>query len=282
MRARARRPVVVAAALPALAAGLLVASGCAGRPGDAPDQGESLVVYVPCPIAGSVRRAVAAYEAAAPGDKITIQVDKPLAILSAAQAERERPAAVITMGPVEMEALVAAGAVSADDVQVFAESRSPLVVVVPAKASPGLASAADLADPRVKKVYVEDGARSSLGVRSERALREAGLWESVAPKIVHPEPDAMVLSELLAGKADAAVVLKDCLLEGAKPGDGAPKTIRLIGELTDGQSAPTQYQAAPLARAPRAAVAREFVNFLASAEGREAFTGRVSEVDGGT
>jgi molybdate transport system substrate-binding protein len=98
-------------------------------------------------------------------------------------------------------------------------------------------------------------------------LEKLGLWPKIAPKVVRFDPDKNVVDQLVSGKADAAVVFKDCLFsEGAAP----PKTIRLAAELPADAYPPITYQAAAVKAAPRPEVARDFVDFLRSPGGQEA------------
>jgi len=73
------------------------------------------------------------------------------------------------------------------------------------------------------------------------------------------------------GRADAAVIFRDCLF--GESGGNPPKTIRIVGEIPQGDLPPILYRAAPLAQAPNPEVARRFVDFLVSKGGRKALEG---------
>jgi len=226
---------------------------------------------VPCVLSGPMQKVVAAYEEAEPGAAVSTRVDKPMAMLDAVPKARESAGVVVTLGDREMEALVAAGAVSAEEVKAFAVNTYLIVVVAAADAIPGVTDVSGLASPEVKAVAIEDPKRSSLGDRAQRALEGIGLWAAVEPKVVRLEPDAMVLGELMDGRADAAVIFRDCLF--GESGGNPPKTIRIVGEIPQGDLPPILYQAAPLAQAPNPEVARRFVDFLVSEGGNEALEG---------
>lgn len=247
-------------------------SGCGGPSRTAPKASPkppSLEVYAPCLLSIPIQRAVARFQQSHPGSEISVLVDKPLAQL-AEVSSTARPAGVaITLGEIEMNSLVAAGAVREEDVRSFGVNTYPIVAVAPAAPATGKpGSLKELASPGIKRIFIEDPARSSLGDRATQGLTEAGLWSAVSPKVVRPEPNAMILAELLAGKADAALVFKGCLFAEKGPQGAMPKTIRIIGELPAGSGPPIAYQAAPLANTPQ--LARDFVGFLLSPEARRA------------
>jgi molybdate transport system substrate-binding protein len=228
------------------------------------------MVYLPCVIAEPMAEVVATYAAAHPEVDVATDTDKPLSLVGRAERGHEGPAAIVTMGDVEMRWLVNEGAVEAADVRTIAINSYPLVVVAAAEGAPGAEGLADLAGPTVKRIYVEDPGQSTLGDRTVQGLKQLGLWDDVVPKVVRPDPNAMVLSELIAGKADAAVVFRDCLFGEGDSERSIPKTIRVIGEIPDGTYPRIPYQAAALRGTAHPEAARQFVEFLASPEGRYA------------
>jgi len=233
----------------------------------------SLDVYVPCMLSAPMQRVVARFQEQRSGVEISVLVDKPLAQLAKVESMSKAAGVAMTLGEIEMNALVAAGAVRRDDVKPFAVNTYQIVAVAPAGSAPKQSSALnELASSKIKRVFIEDPARSSLGDRATRGLQHAGLWSAVTGKVIRPQPDAMILAELLAGKADAAMVFKGCLFAEKGSGGAMPKTIRIVGELPSDSYPPIAYQAAPLAKTPNSAVAREFVEFLTSPAGQKALT----------
>ncbi len=228
----------------------------------------SLTLYLPCVLSGPLQKVAGAYQDSHSQVRVTTQIEKPLPLLSRALASRQETAVVITAGEVEMNYLAQAGAVDQAQVRAFAVNTFPLTVIAPAQAKQPLVTLGDLA--RAQRIYLEDPSRSTLGARAEQAFRRLGLWEEIASHIVAPEPDAMVLGELAAGKADAAVVFKDCLFAEGSTGGSPPPTIRIIADLPQDSYPPIHYQAAPLKSAPQPEVAEGFIDFLTSPQGAEA------------
>jgi len=81
-----------------------------------------------------------------------------------------------------------------------------LVIVVPAKDGLDIDEAADLANPRVKRLALADPAGVPAGTYARQFLEKAGLWESVSRKVVPTENVRAALAAVEAGNADAAIV----------------------------------------------------------------------------
>ncbi len=204
-----------------------------------------------------------AYQAFAPNTHVRLSTSKPLAMKEDVQAEHGRPGVAVTLGEVEMGMLAAAGAVEAGTAKPFARNTYRIAVIVPAD-DETTKSLADLT--KLKRLALEDPKQSTLGARAQQGFTKLGLWKKLAPKIVRFNPEQNVLSQLLDGKAEAAVVFRDCLFEGG----AAPRTIRVVGLLPETSYDPIVYQVAPLkAPAPTVKV-EDFVRFLTSPEGKAA------------
>jgi molybdate transport system substrate-binding protein len=264
---RERRGLRAGARLLAVALGIGLL-GC-GPAAQEVEQG-SILVLVPCVISAPMVQVAAAYRARHPGVEVKTETAKPLAQLAEAGGEGAAGSVIITMGDREMEWLVSAGAVDAADVRTIAVNTYPLVVIAAAEGAPGADELSDLAGPAVGSIYIEDPTRSSLGDRAIQALGQLGLWDGVAAKVVRPDPNAMVLGEVIAGKADAAVIFEDCIFAEGSTGRSVPKTLRVIGRIPADTHSPIPYQAAVLSGAEQPEAAREFVEFLATPSGREA------------
>lgn len=264
MRARAYCGALLACAV----AAALVTGGCGGAiaAGEAQAaeaaQAVTVTLYEPCVLGGPILRLIAAYQEKHPEIDIAPQTYKPSELPSKPMG----PAMVVTAGDVEMVVLVKQGLVARADVHTFATSSYSLAVIAAAKGAPGLKRTKDLAKRSVKRILIDDSSRSSLGAAAKQALTKQGLWGAVQRKVVIPAPGTMVLADLVAKKADAAVVFKDCLFETGKP----PKTIRIVGELPLGTFSPVPYQIALMGSDEGSGAARRFVDFLTGEEGKQA------------
>jgi molybdate transport system substrate-binding protein len=256
-----------------LIAACLLLAGCGGEPPEvASPQPVALTVYVPCVLSGPVLQIVSAYQSTHPGVEVQALVEKPMAMLSKVPGAQGGAAVAITTGELEMQSLIADGVVAPSDVETIALNTYGIVLLAAADGVPGVEGLEDVAAPDVARIYVEDPSKSSLGDRTEQSLRQLGLWEIAAPKVVHPQADAMLLGGLVAGEADLAFVFQGCWSDESGGESTVPKTLRLIGELPPDTYRPIEYKAAPLSGAVEAGPAREFVDFLLSPEGREALS----------
>lgn len=225
-------------------------------------QSVTVTLYEPCVLGGPMLRLIVAYQEQHPEIDIAPQTYKPNELPS----KPTGPAMVVTAGDVEMGVLVKQGLVARAEVHTFAMNSYPLAVIAAAEGAPGLKRTKDLAKRSVKRILIDDPSRSSLGAAARQALTKKGLWSAVQRKVVIPAPGTMVLADLVAKKADAAVVFKDCLFETGRP----PKTIRIVGELPLDLYSPIPYQIALMKGDGGSGAARQFVDFLTGEEGKAA------------
>jgi molybdenum ABC transporter molybdate-binding protein len=216
---------------------------------------EDFTLHAPCVIGSPIQRLLVAYQKARPEARVRVAPPvKPLAMLGPIQAEKTLPGVAVTLGEVEMQSFTKSGVVVASQARPLARNTYRLALIVPAE-DEATKTVSDVV--KLAHVAIEDPALSTLGARAQQAFTKLGLWPKLAPK---------VLSQLLEGKAEGAVVFEDCLLEGGS----APSTIRVVGTLPEDSYTPIVYQIAPVASPAPTQKVREFLDFLASPEGRRA------------
>lgn len=132
-----------------------------------------------------------------------------------------------------------------------------VVMIVPAQGGPAPARVQDLAAPGVKRVAIGKPATVPAGRYARQALEAAGAWSALEPKLVYADSVRQVLDYVARGEADAGFVYRtDAGLMKDK--------VRVV--LTATGHAPVTYPAAVVADTRQAALARDFVAFLAGAE----------------
>ena len=158
--------------------------------------------------------------------------------------------------------LVAAGL--ANEEIVYATGR--LVAYVPrgSPADVGARGLAALADPAVRRVAIANPALAPYGRAAEAALRGAGVYDAVRPKIVLGESVAQAAQLAHAGAVDAALLPASLVAapELAAAGAAFPIDPRL--------APPVPQSAAVLSAASEAGLARAFLAFVTGPGGRAA------------
>jgi molybdate transport system permease protein len=143
-----------------------------------------------------------------------------------------------------------------------------LAVVVPA-GSPGLEHPAELRG--VARLALA-GENVPAGRYAREALEQAGLWQTLAPRIVRGGSVRGTLEWVARAEADAGIVYRtDALVQPA---------VRVAFVFPAGSHRPIRYPAAVLARSARQADAAAFLDFAAGPRGRALFEAAGFLVDG--
>ncbi len=100
--------------------------------------------------------------------------------------------------------LAAKNAIITQTRALYAQGR---IVLVTARASgPRLADLRELASDRVRRVAIANPAHAPYGRAAEEALRSAGLWDALKPKLVYGENIRQALQYVETGAAEAGIV----------------------------------------------------------------------------
>jgi len=134
-----------------------------------------------------------------------------------------------------------------------------LVLIVPLQGGPPPASLQDLAAAPVRRIAVGKTATVPAGRYTRQALEAAGLWDALQPKFVPADSVRQVLDYVARGEVDAGFVYRT---------DAAVMRDRARTALTVAGHAPISYPVAVAADSRQPALARQFLEFLASAPAR--------------
>jgi molybdate transport system substrate-binding protein len=127
----------------------------------------------------------------------------------------------------------------------------------------------DLARPEVKRIAIADPRLAPYGLAAEQALRSAGLWERLQPRLVFAENIAQALQYAETGNVEAALVARSlCGQEG--------RWLLVPGELHE----PLDQALVVIQGSPRLEEARRFAAFLLGPEGRRILASYGYEVPG--
>jgi molybdate transport system substrate-binding protein len=136
-----------------------------------------------------------------------------------------------------------------------------LVVVVPREETTIVRSARDLT--KLRRLALAEPSSVPAGIYARRWLDQAGIWASVAPKVVPAENVRAALAAVEAGNADAAVVYRT---------DAAiSKRVRVAYAVPAADGPAIDYPFAVTSDAANAAAAKRFLGFLRSDAARVVF-----------
>jgi molybdate transport system substrate-binding protein len=117
-----------------------------------------------------------------------------------------------------------------------------------------------LADPAVKRLAIANPAHAPYGRAAEAALKKAGLWERVAPKVVLGENISQTAQFVQSGNADAAILALSLVLSPGMKNQG--RYFDIPQELY-----PPLCQAAVILRSSQhQEAARRFIEFMKTSE----------------
>lgn len=163
-------------------------------------------------------------------------------------------------GQKQMDELAAKNLTDADTRRDFA--RNALVMIVPADAKIALASFSDLTKPEVGKIAVGNPKTVPAGEYSEQLLERMNLKNSLRPKLIFAEDVRQVLDYVARGETDAGIVY-------ATDARAAGEKVRVAAIADENAHAPILYPIAIVKDSKHKQAAREFIELVASAEGRE-------------
>ena len=123
-------------------------------------------------------------------------------------------------------------------------------------------SLADLTDPSIRKIAIANSTHAPYGKRAEEALKAAGVWEKVEPKLVYGENIAQTAQFVQTGNAQVGIIALSLAIspELAKQGGYALIPDKLHQPLEQGFIITK--------RAADNSLAREFAGFMASKTAR--------------
>lgn len=180
----------------------------------------------------------------------------------ARQIEEGAPADVfISADEEKMDSLQKHGLI-ADDTRKSLLSNT-LVIVVEKDGTNTIATPADLASGKFRRIALAETRSVPAGIYARRHLEKLGLWDKVATKVIPTENVRGALSAVEAGNADAAIVYKtDALIS---------KRVRIAHEIFATNGPAISYPIAAIKDSKNSAGARQLISYLASPAGLRVF-----------
>ncbi len=170
--------------------------------------------------------------------------------------------------------LVKAG-LAASEVQPYAFGR---IVLWSASLDASKMTLASLADPKITRVAIANPQHAPYGKRAEEALRAAGLWEKVEPKLVYGENIAQTAQFVQTGNAQVGIIALALAVNAELASKGG------YGLIPDRLHQPLEQGFVVTQHAQGNALARRFADYMGSKPARSVMTryGFVLPTDTGT
>jgi molybdate transport system substrate-binding protein len=161
-----------------------------------------LTVFAAADLAFALKEIVPKFEAAT-GTKVVLALGSTGQF--AQQIENGAPADVFfAANQTFVDDLVAKGLAIRETRALYAQGR---IVLATARAfGPRLADLRALTDARVRRVAIANPQHAPYGLAAQQALRAAGLWDVVQPKLVYGENIRQTLQLIQTGSVDAGIV----------------------------------------------------------------------------
>ncbi|MEK7715207.1 MAG: molybdate ABC transporter substrate-binding protein [candidate division NC10 bacterium] len=137
-------------------------------------------------------------------------------------------------------------------------ARGRIVLATARAFGPKLTELRSLLDARIRHVAIANPAHAPYGRAAEEALRKAGVWEAVRPKLVYGENVRHTLQFMQTGAVDAAIIALSIA--------SVPEVEWVL--IDAGLHAPLDQVAAVTRRSPRPELGLAFIQFVNGPEGR--------------
>jgi len=179
--------------------------------------------------------------------------------LLAQQIEGGLPADIYVAADIQhVERLREKGLIIEDTQQVYAVGR--LALATSPKAGLALSELEELTRREVKQVAIANPEHAPYGRAAEEALRSAGLWEQLRPKLVYGENLGQVMEYLQSGNVEAGLVALSLVIGGSS---GLSYVV-----VDEGLHQPIRQAVALLKDTKAEQLARRFVAFIRGPQGR--------------
>lgn len=217
---------------------------------------EDLIVSAAASLTNAFAEVGRAFEGANPGTKVVLNFAASGTLLQ--QIDKGAPADVFATADQEtMDKAQERRLIDPASRKDFARNR--LVLVVPAGTGKPVARVADLSRAEVTRIAVGDPAFVPVGRYTEQALRGAGLFESLRPKLIPGNSVRQVLDYVSRGEVDAGLVYAT---------DAGVAKDKVKVAVAVGGHDPIVYPIAAVAASEKRGLAARFLGFVLGAPGR--------------
>lgn len=236
----------------------LILLGAALGAGPSAGAPSSLTVFAASDLAFAFKEIVPRFEEAS-GARVTLVLGSTGNL--ARQIEHGAPADVFFAAAESVvERLTARGVLVVDTRAPYAEGR--IVLATSRRFGSRLTDLRGLLDPGIRHVAIANPTHAPYGRAAEEALRRAGVWEMLKPKLVYGENIRHALQFVQTGAAEAGIVARS--VADVPEIDWVPIEARL--------HAPILQAGAVVSGSPRRELGLAFIRFVTGSEGRRIMT----------
>jgi molybdate transport system substrate-binding protein len=265
-----RYPALLAGA--ALITAIMATAGCKKPGGDPAASGQAqsgtLLVAVPCGLAGPYGELKTAFQASHPGVTITQDLVNIAPLTKAIADNQKTPDAFISIGDKEVKFLQSRQRIDGEPVSYGYQK----IAMIVRKDNPcNIESLDDLATDKVKTIAIATD-NNSVGFYAKQALQRSGVWDKIQSKLYMSEEPADMKMEVSSGKADCAFIYGTCQQETHKIGDDPqdlPGKVQPLGALPPDSYDKFLGQVVVVKNAANPALGRAFADFMKTPEAQK-------------
>jgi molybdate transport system substrate-binding protein len=167
----------------------------------APVQAERITVAAAADLKFAMDEIVVAFEKANPSDQVEVVYGSSGKFHT--QVRQNAPYDLFFSADIAFPRALAKAGFAASEVRPFALGR---IVLWSASLDATRMTLDSLADPKITRIAIANPKHAPYGKRAEEALRAAGLWEKVEPKLVYGENIAHTAQFVQTGNAQAGII----------------------------------------------------------------------------
>ncbi len=167
----------------------------------APAQAERITVAAAADLKFAMDEIVVAFEKANPSDQVEVVYGSSGKFHT--QVRQNAPYDLFFSADIAFPRALAKAGFAASEVRPFALGR---IVLWSASLDATRMTLDSLADPKITRIAIANPKHAPYGKRAEEALRAAGLWEKVEPKLVYGENIAHTAQFVQTGNAQAGII----------------------------------------------------------------------------
>lgn len=167
----------------------------------APARAETITVAAAADLKFALDEIVAAFERTSPADNVTVVYGSSGKFH--AQIRQDAPYDLYFSADIAFPRALARDGFAASEVRPYAVGR---LVLWSARLDATQMALASLADPKITRIAIANPKHAPYGKRAEEALRAAGLWQEVEPKLVYGDNIAHTAQFVQTGNAQVGVI----------------------------------------------------------------------------